>query len=211
MPLLTDSLHRWLAEGRSRIGEIAITPTGSGYTLCHFLDLGRDDLTPFSDPDAALELARYDGAGQFRPLKSAPNLKRGWKLELASLASLGLALDHFYPAAVGTAAAWEKGAMTTVPLSETIQRQTGMYRVVNKLTTGQRDDLAAQTCRSDIGCLKTICWQLASDVPITKLPGEKFDPAINQTGEAHRAIPILCAEACNLLIAAGRTMAKANK
>lgn len=209
MSLLIDSLQRWLMEGRSRIGEIAIVSTAPGFILCHYLDLGAEKLLSHFDPDAALEIARYDAAGQFRPLKSAPNLRGGWKLELPSLDSLRLALDHFYPAAVGTAVACETGTLSTVPLSKTIQRQTGMYRVVNKLTTEQRDDLAAQTCRSDSGCLKTLCWQLAPGVPITKLPKEKFDPRVNQTGQTAPAIPILCAEACNLLIAAGRTMAKA--
>lgn len=210
MPSVLDSLKCWLAEGRSQIGEIAISSSAAGYALCHYRDVGLDGLAVHRDAEAALEIARYDAKGQFRPLKSAPNLRRGWRLEMGSIDTLRLALDHFYPAALGTAATLQAGSLCTVPLSETIQRQTGMYRIVNKLSTGERDQLAADVCRSDSGCLKAILWQLAPGTPVTKLPREKFEPFFDQTGQSARVIPIPCAEACNLLIAAGRTMAKAS-
>ena len=40
-------------------------------------------------------------------------------------------------------------------------------------------------------------WRPAS----TKLPPEKFDPKQDQTGAGKSSIPLLCQEACNLLVA----------
>jgi hypothetical protein len=44
--------------------------------------------------------------------------------------------------------------------------------------------------------------------PSTKLPPQKFDPAFDQTGRGERALPLLCQEACNLLVAAARAKVK---
>jgi len=40
------------------------------------------------------------------------------------------------------------------------------------------------------------------------LSPEKFEPAYDQTGGGRTAIPLLCQEACNLLIAAARKVVK---
>ncbi len=42
-------------------------------------------------------LAQFTVAGAFRPLKSAPNLARGWRAELAGEAELWAALNVLYP------------------------------------------------------------------------------------------------------------------
>ena len=49
-------------------------------------------------------------------------------------------------------------------------------------------------------------------VPSTGLPPEKFDPAHDQTGgrsgDEGTMIPLLCQEACNLLVAEARAVVK---
>ena len=178
------------------------------FEVLHHADADRADLQLFNTPQAAREIARFDEAGNFRPLKSAPNLRRGWRLALSSIADLREALDFFYPAMLGTLLAHERGVLEIMPLRETLNRQSGMYAVTKKISNAQANKLIGGFCRSDGGCLKTILWQIEPDAPVTSLPASKFDPQVNQLGTAEPAIPLLCAEACNLLVAAARRAMK---
>jgi hypothetical protein len=45
-------------------------------------------------------------------------------------------------------------------------------------------------------------------IPSTKLPSQKFDPGHDQTGRGENTIPLLCQEACNLLVAQCRKIVK---
>jgi hypothetical protein len=45
-------------------------------------------------------------------------------------------------------------------------------------------------------------------IPSTRLPPEKFDPGHDQTGHGENTIPLLCQEACNLLVAECRKAVK---
>jgi sirohydrochlorin cobaltochelatase len=202
---IVHALESWLDAGCERIGQIVIQRADSGFRLAHHAD-GETDarLDKFARPGDARDIARYDDAGNYRPLKSAPNLRRGWELTLASTEDLRLALDFFYPAMFGSWLAFQKNEIAPVNLRETLDRQTGMYRVAGKITNAQADELVGRVCRPDGGCLKTILWKIDRDSPVTTLPEEKFDPSANLP----RAIPLLCAEACNLLVAAARETVK---
>ena len=57
----------------------------------------------YHSPNDAVELAKFSDDGKYRPLKTAPNLRHGWRLELADLAALQQALDFFYPGPAGGA------------------------------------------------------------------------------------------------------------
>ena len=205
-------------QGPLRCGQIVVTPQAAGYELRHWQDAERagDDLQFHDDPEDAAQLALYDDAGVYRPLKSAPNLRRGWRLVAGDERALRLALDLFYPARVGAWLAFEAGRLVTTPLRETLGRQTGMYRVAGKLTDEQADALVGRFCRSDGGCLRTILWKrdAAGATPSTRLPPEKFDPTHDQTSmgrDGIGGIPLLCQEACNLLVAEARGVVKGEK
>ena len=45
-------------------------------------------------------------------------------------------------------------------------------------------------------------------IPSTRLPPEKFDPTHDQTGRSENTAPLLCQEACNLLVAECRKVVK---
>ncbi len=189
------------------------------HELRHRDDAARpaSELILHRDPEEAAQLALYDDAGAYRPLKTAPNLRHGWRLVVAGEAALRLALDLFYPARLGAWAAFEDGNLRTTALRDTLGRQTGMYRVAGKLTGEQADALVGRFCRSDGGCLRTILWRrdAAGTVPSTRLPPEKFDPAHDQTGAGRDGtagfIPLLCQEACNLLVAEARAVVKGER
>jgi sirohydrochlorin cobaltochelatase len=205
---ITAALSRWLAAGFRQIGQVRIMAMEAGFELRHVEDADRADLEDFRAPEAARHLSVYDDSGAFRPLRTAPNLRHGWRLHLADLGELRRALDHFYPSMLGVLLSHETGELRVQHLRETLNRQTGMYAVTKKLTDEQANEMVGGFCRSDGGCLKTILWQVADGVPVTTLPASKFDPAANQSGGHAPAIPMLCHEICNLLVAKARTVAK---
>jgi sirohydrochlorin cobaltochelatase len=196
-------------------GEILICKANGSFILCHRADEGLSGLQIFRDPEDAVEIARYDDAGNYRPLKTAPNLRHGWQLEIIDAADLRLALDYFYPGRLAVFVAWTENRLVTTPLRETLQRQSGMYRIAAKISDDQINDLVGNFCCSDGGCLRTILWRRdeRGTIPSTKLPPDKFEPLHkeNRTPESPTpatAIPLLCQEACNLLVAECRKAVK---
>jgi sirohydrochlorin cobaltochelatase len=199
-------------------GEIFVQKTTRGrFVLSHRDDESVDHLQTFRNAQDAIEIAKYDDAGNYRPLKTAPNLRHGWRLELDRLEELRRALDYFYPGRLAIFAAWKSDQLQTTPLRETLDRQSGMYRVAAKISDSQIDDVVAGFCRSDGGCLRTILWKRDGDGAIasTRLPKDKFDPARDQLKALHEpgsatpaTVPLLCQEACNLLIAECRKVVK---
>src|SRR6267154_4529697 len=208
-------------------GQILVTKReDAGFILLHRDDESLDQLQTHEDAENAIEIAKYDDAGDYRPLKTAPNLRHGWQLELATVEELRRALDYFYPSRLAVFAAWKSGYLKTTALRETLDRQSGMYRVAAKISDPQIDDVVANFCRSDSGCLRTILWKRDRNgvIASTKLPKEKFDSVYDQVmaacsrrpeGDAPAShseaatVPLLCQEACNLLVAECRKVVKA--
>jgi sirohydrochlorin cobaltochelatase len=199
-----------ITDGACCIGEIAIMSAGDRFVLTHRDDAEADQLSISQNPAEAIQLAMFDDAGNFRPLKTAPNLRHGWRMELVDLGRVARALDYFYPGRLAILAEWQKNRLITTPLRETLGRQSGMYRVAAKISDQQIDHLVADFCCSQGGCLRTILWKRDANgaIPSTKLPPEKFDVGFDQTWRGDRAIPLLCQEACNLLVAGCRKVVK---
>jgi sirohydrochlorin cobaltochelatase len=207
-------------------GQIVVQRRGdAGFVVSHRDDGSLDQLQTFRDAEDAIEIAKYDDAGNYRPLKTAPNLRHGWRLELANAEKLRRALDYFYPGRLAVFAAWKSGYLQTTSLRETLGRQSGMYRVAAKVSDPQINNVVANFCQSDSGCLRTILWKRDRKgvIASTKLPKEKFDPGFDQVaafcsrrpaGDARAShseaatVPMLCQEACNLLIAECRKVVK---
>ena len=209
-----SALGDWLAAGLRCIGQIAIACRDDGsFMLSHRDDSARHDLAPHSHAADAAELARFDDAGNYRPLKTAPNLRHGWRLTLGNLAELRTALDLFYPGRLAAFFAFEKNELVATPLRETLGRQSGMYRIAAQIDDPAADELVGNFCRSDGGCLRTILWRRTAEgtVASTRLPAEKFDPIYDQTGGGQSVVPLLCQEACNLLVAEARKVVQAGR
>jgi sirohydrochlorin cobaltochelatase len=56
-------------------------------------DESLDQLETYRDAEDAIEIAKYDDAANYRPLKTAPNLRHGSRIELATVEELTRALD----------------------------------------------------------------------------------------------------------------------
>jgi sirohydrochlorin cobaltochelatase len=222
---MPDSIERALEAAlsdRCYLGQILIQKTSDGLVLSHREDEARKDLQTCRNAEEAVEIAKYDDAGNYRPLKTAPNLRHGWRLTPQTLEELKRALDYFYPGRLAVFATWKTGQLRTINLRDTLDRQSGMYRAAAKISDAQIDDVVGDFCRSDGGCLRTILWKRNAHgtVSSTKLPNEKFDPTFDQakaldrsgssalaeatvdkTTQATATVPLLCQEACNLLVA----------
>ncbi len=201
-------------------GQILIKPSNGGFVLTHRDDALLEQLQTFQNEEDAIEIAKHDDAGHYRPLKTAPNMRHGWRLELETLEELGRALNYFYPGRLAVFAAWKSGNLQTTSLRDTLQRQSGMYRVAAKISDAQIDDLVADFCRSNGGCLRTVFWKRdrSGAIASTKLPKDKFDPACDQVSAPNppgstppATVPLLCQEACNLLVAECRKIVKGER
>lgn len=189
---LTRTLSTWLEEGGERFGQVVIRRVAEGFELRHMDDDARTDLARHTSADAARHIANLDDAGNFRPLKTAPTLAHGWRMVVPDAASLRRALDYFYPAMLGCAESFSRGELPAVPLRDKLARQTGMYRVTQQITDEQARGMIDRFCA---GCLKQRLWEIAGPNPrhVSFAPGE---------------MPLLCHEACNLLVAEARKVVK---
>jgi sirohydrochlorin cobaltochelatase len=176
-----------------KIGEVAIRPTDDdSYHLLHHGDLECDPagLRILPTPEDLRELIRHEPEGDFRPLRAAPNLQRGWLLHAPDLPGLLLAFDYIYPGELANWTSWRHGALPTTAWRETAERQTGRFRVVREIDDAAICELTTQVCEP--GCLKRRLWAPAS---------EPIETALTE-------IPLLCPEACNFLVSKAREKLK---
>jgi sirohydrochlorin cobaltochelatase len=211
--MIEQVLQKRLRAGAIRLGELIVRQAEpASYVIRHWQDdRPEQKLTIKTGSTAALEIVRYDAERNYRPLKGAPNLRTGWELRLDSVAEVRQTIDYFYPGAFASWLAYNRGEVTPVDLRQTLARQTGMYRVTQKLTDSQAEELAGRFCQSRSGCLRTILWTVDGKAPNRYLPSSKFDPEADQLAEQPEAnvwIPFLCVEACNLFVAEARKIVK---
>lgn len=166
------------------LAQVVIRRAGRGYELRHESDLQRAPaelrLTPLSE---LRSLALHTTTGDFRPLKSAPNLQSGWRVIAESDAELEKALQHLYPGAVADWFAAQHQPAPVTHYREFTGRQTGMYRVTTMLTDEQAAQMTRACCHRRF-CLKQRLWTVGNLAPDAS--GEKS------------LIP--CLEPCSILL-----------
>jgi sirohydrochlorin cobaltochelatase len=204
-PTLEQLLEAELAGGQFAMGEVFVRPLGDGGAELTHRGADMRAIQEFA-PENALEIAKFDDTGKYRPLRTAPGLRHGWKIIARDTAAIIEVLDAIYPARLAAWRAWKLRRLMTTPLRATLNRQSGMYRIAAKISDQALDTLVGDFCRSDGGCLRTILWRRdeTDTVASTMLPPAKFDPAHDQTGRDEPCIPLLCQEACSLLVSACR-------
>lgn len=208
---LNDAVASWLEDGLEQIGQVSIRKTAEGFELRHWEDAARGDLASYFRPEDARHLATYTDAREYRPLRTAPNLRHGWRLVVRDVPALRVAIDHFYPAMLGILGSYRRGTLEPVHLRETLARQSGMYAVTRKATDSELQETIQGFCTSQGGCLKTILWRISPETPVATLPPEKFDPGAKQLPTEARTMPLLCHEGCNLLVAKVREVVKSRR
>ena len=212
---LTEQLGFFLASGVRHVGEIQIETNDSNdqFKLFHHSDaeqVSQPDfggLEVFHGPSEARQISLYGEDGAYRFLKAQRNLRRGWLMVIDSLADLRLALDQFYPAALGLWVAHREGALEVEDLRHKLSRQTGMYRRAQLLTDGGAQALVPATCGADPACARRILWGISPTLPLDPSPTSQCQGILDGGAES-TAIPLLCAAPCSHFIAECREAAK---
>jgi hypothetical protein len=141
------------------MGQVCMRRGPSGYVLCHVSD--RDKVAAgglrLVTVDELRGIAASTDAGAFRPLKSAPNLRTGWRVEARGAGELERALEHLYPGGVADWHAARSGPAAATHYREFTGRQTGMYRVTTMLSDAQAGAMIRACCHGAF-CLKQRLW-----------------------------------------------------
>jgi hypothetical protein len=189
-PALTSFLATFDAE--TVFGQVLIRRAANGFELRHDADRHANAETLESLTAGGVRaMAQFTSAGAFRPLKSAPNLRRGWRVAAADESALELALNHLYPGAV---ADWHAARLNPPPITsyrQFTERQTGMYRITTMLNDSIAGAAIRACCHSDF-CLKRRLWGIHGLAP--------------EPPEPKSAIP--CLEPCAILLEFARKVAR---
>lgn len=188
-----------LVDGISRRwGQLLVT-TGLGedgqrvYELRHTADadIPPEELDAHVDPTDAREIATVDEMGRYRPLKTAPTLRRGWVF--GDLDGRGFldTVEFFYPSTVANWHREREGSLDVTHFRETAERQTGIYDVVDELDP-EAVEWLAEACCVDSQCLKRREWDEGPEDELDAPRGDGEFP---------------CREPCSLVIAAARQWA----
>jgi hypothetical protein len=173
--------------------QVLIRPAGKRYHLCHADDRAEAELKLI--PVAELrELAMTNARGEFRPLKSAPDLRRGWRCECDTPGELWRAMQELYPGSVPDWFAAQGEAPPVTNYREFTNRQTGMYRITQLHSDEQAARVIAACCPPHL-CLKQRLWTVEG--------GKDIQP---DKAEAKSSIP--CLEPCALLLELARKSAR---
>jgi len=138
--------------------QVLIRRRGARFELRHIADRSRKPTALESVRISQLRrLAQFTLPGAFRPLKSAPNLRVGWKCAIRNTRDLEAALNHLYPGAI---ADWHAARRRNPPVTnyrEFTNRQSGMYRITQKLSDMQAAGMIRACCDPRF-CLKRRLW-----------------------------------------------------
>ena len=147
------------------VAQVQIRRNVEGFELRHVDDreLPSDTLRALRLEDVR-SLAQFTTHGAFRPLKSAPNLQKGWFLGAGSNAELETALNQLYP---GLIADWFAARSSRPPVThyrEFTNRQTGMYRITQMLSDEQAGQVIGAGCHRRFR-LKQRLWTIEGLAP----------------------------------------------
>ncbi|MEW6638014.1 MAG: DR2241 family protein [Actinomycetota bacterium] len=174
-------------EGRV-FGQVLVCAAGPGYTVRHRDDADREGLAVHQDPRAAREIARLTEEGEHRPLKSSPNLRRGWEIKVPDAKGLAVAMDYLYPAGVVHWYLQREGRLRTTSFRENAARQSGIYKRIGNLSNEAVQNAAIACCEDEV-CLKRTLWDVDERTPLRMERGE---------GE------IPCPEPCSVFVSFAR-------
>lgn len=146
-------------------GQVFVEKTKNGYSLRHEGEADADDLAVSGEPREAREISRFTEGGDYRPLKSAPNLRRGWKLDLAGDRELVDAMNYLYPAGVVHWHLYRERKLSLTSFRENAARQSGIYERVRHLSDEAVQNTARACCEDEV-CLKKTLWDVDGETPL---------------------------------------------
>ena len=161
------ALRQFVAELGSELmlAQVLIRRQGAGYELLHVADrdASTESLRLVRLTDLR-QLAQYTAGGAFRPLKSSPDLQRGWRFIAAGDQDLDTALGMLYPGAIADWHATQGAHPPVTDFREFTNRQSGMYRITAMLNDTQAAQVIRAGCNARF-CLKRRLWTVAGLPP----------------------------------------------
>jgi hypothetical protein len=147
------------------LAQVLVRWAGAGYELRQVEDrTAAPESLRVVKPNDVRALAQFTVAGEFRPLKAAPSLQRGWRMQAANDAELELALSQLYPGALADWFAARAGNPPVTNYREFTNRQTGMYRITTMLSDMEAARVISAGCAKEL-CLKRRLWTVAGLEP----------------------------------------------
>nr|WP_274326239.1 DR2241 family protein [Halosimplex aquaticum] len=178
---------------------VTVDDTGSRrYAIRHVddADAAADALDDHEDPLDARQIAKLDDRERFRPLKTAPTLRTGWRFPDLDPAEAVRTIDSFYPATVANWHREREGALDVSHWRETMERQSGIYGVIETWDRGEGHEhvnWVAESCCVDSQCLKRREWQYDEETDLDVDGGDGEFP---------------CREPCSVVVSAARRWTK---
>jgi len=212
---VAKELEKLIQSGVHQIGELELQSNVAGFAwvLSHLDDAKRAAEAGFGGLEVhtgsgdARDLSTHAEDGSYRFAKGQTNLKRGWVMTLRDVEELRLALDQFYPAAVGLYLAQGSGFLETENLRDKLNRQTGMYRFARNISDAGAQRLVREVCGPAHQCARKILWKIDEVTPLEDSEASRYSGIPDGVGEAE-AIPLLCREACNHFVSECRRVSK---
>jgi hypothetical protein len=186
-----EAFAAWVGEepGGRVFGQVLIrAEMPGGYYLCHRDDAEAKDLDLHNDPRAAREISKLTDAGEYRPLKSSPNLRHGWALRVEDARGLGVAMNYLYPAGIVHWHLYREERLEITDYRENAARQSGIYKRIQHLSDKGVQN-AAKACCEDAVCLKKTLWDVDAETPLEMKRGEGKIP---------------CPEPCSIFVSFAR-------
>jgi hypothetical protein len=159
-PCWAEGFLSWLAEQPPPVTWMQVR-IDAGWRLRHVDDAADEHLAPVEDWEI---LARTDAAGAYRPLPTAPDLRRGWEAGNLDDDALIEALEALYPGGLALWHAERAGRLAVVDWHEVQRRQTGWQGLVKRLTDDDVRAAAAGFC-ADERCLRRVLWRVGEEAP----------------------------------------------
>lgn len=179
--------------------QLGIRRRSSGsYELRHVDDarVPLEALEQSSNPERALEIARYSATGEYRPLRTAATLRNGWVLALQR-DEIWRAISLLYPATIQYWLNPEVAERRSRSYAEWAARQTGIYSKLRALPAEALPQVVEACC---VGgrCLRTRLWRYDAALP----PDPTSESGGNNGIPTAPTIP--CPEPCTLFATIAR-------
>lgn len=166
------ALGAFIAQIRNElvVAQVLVRRQGTRFELRHVADRSHGPSGLKNQRvDQLRQLAQFTSEGKFRPLKSAPNLPSGWQCNVRDAVQLETALNHLYPGAIADWHATQSPKPPVTHYREFTDRQTGMYRITQKLSDAQAGEMIRACCDKRF-CLKQRLWTVKGLAPDSAPP-----------------------------------------
>jgi hypothetical protein len=175
--------------------EARIREMAEGFEIRHREDVAasEESLVLHTGPHQARHIAQTTASGQHRPLKTSPNLRRGWRLAGLGEGELWTALDYLYPSCALDRFREAEGRLATTSWRDTAERQSGIYSAVRLLESEDLPRTVEACCAASV-CGRRVAWgESAGDEPLSA-EGDGLAGSVT----------VPCPEPCSLFISFAR-------